>query len=101
MAIIDTNTNIFEDEAEAFEAFVADAMAQVDGALVSQSRAVDILLDCWNATTSRSARDLVAGYLAEIQHLSAVTADELRDMASMICMSAEVDAAFDHMELDF
>ena len=101
MAITDTNTNITGDETEAFESFVADTLAQFDGALVSQSRAVDVLLDCWNATTSRSARDLVGGYLAEIQFLSAVTTDELRDMAAMICMAAEVDSAFDHFELDF
>ena len=37
--------------------------------------------------------------LADIEHVSAVKTDELRDMAAMVCMAAEVDSAFDHLDI--
>ena len=88
------------DNSDNFESFVADRMARFDGRLVSQSRAVDVLLDCYNQATSHAARELVADYLADIQHVSAVKTDELRDMAAMVVLAAEIDSAFDQMELD-
>ena len=88
------------DGVEVFESFVADTMAGFDGELVSQSRAVDVLLDCYNASGSHSARELVGEYLAEIQHLSCVKTDDLRDMAAMVCIAAEVDTAFDRFEIE-
>lgn len=99
MATTTTHITGNGDTSEAFEDFVADMMAAFDGHLVSQSRAVDVLLDCYNASGSDAVRELVGEYLSEIQHLSAVTTDELRDMVGMVCIAAEVDGIFDHYEL--
>ncbi|MEM7285477.1 MAG: hypothetical protein AAF480_03925 [Actinomycetota bacterium] len=99
MAITTTHFTENFDNDDTFEAFVADTMASFEGEVVSQSRAMDVLLDCYNAAASHSARELVTEYLADIQHLSAVTTDDLRDMAAMVCMAADVDSAFDHLEM--
>ena len=99
MAITTTHFTENFDNGDSFESFVADTMASFEGELVSQSRAIDVLLDCYNAAASHSARELVTEYLADIQHLSAVKTDDLRDMAAMVCMAAEVDSAFDHFDI--
>lgn len=100
MAITTTHFTENFDNDESFESFVADTLASFDGEIVSQSRAMDVLLDCYNAAASHSARDLVTEYLADIQHVSAVKTDDLRDMAAMVCMAAEVDSAFDHLDIN-
>ena len=100
MAITTTHFTENFDNDHNFESFVADTLASFEGEVVSQSRAMDVLLDCFNAAASHSARELVTEYLADIQHVSAVTTDDLRDMAAMVCMAAEVDSAFDHFDIN-
>ncbi|MGI9621274.1 MAG: hypothetical protein ACR2PK_00450 [Acidimicrobiales bacterium] len=84
---------------EELECFVADIMATLEGEIVSQSSVVDMLLDLWNATTSHAAREVISEGLRDVQHVTAVRADDVRDIAAMACLAADVDSAFDHLEV--
>lgn len=95
-----TTTHTTATELDMLSAMVDDVVADLEGqALVSQSRCVNDLLDLWNATSSRSARLLIAESLSEIHCLSAVEAGYLRDRSSLIRLAAAVDEVFDFLEL--
>ena len=81
-------------------ALIDGVVADLDGqAVVSQSRCVDNLLDLWNATTSHSAREVLAETLTEIRHLSAVETSYVQEQSALVHLAAAVDEVFDHLEL--
>ncbi len=74
---------------------LADLQRLLDGpALVTQSRCVDGLLDCWNATGSDLVRHLVGDLLSDIRHLRAVRAAGLRARLAEISAAVSVEQAF-------
>lgn len=85
---------------DTLSALVESAVAQAQGqVLLSASRCVDDLLDLWNATLSRSARQIVAETLSEIRHQSAVRAEFMEARIRLVQLAAAVDSVFDHLEL--
>ncbi len=95
-----TTTPTAATELDLLSTMVDEVVADLEGqALVSQSRCVNDLLDLWNATSSRSARELIAESLSEIRNLSAVEAAFLRNRSGLIRLAAAVDEVFDFLEL--
>lgn len=70
-----------------------------DQQFVSQSRSVDLLLDCLNAARRPAVRSTICQALAEISHVGVVAGKELRTILDSVALSFEVDTAFDHFDL--
>jgi hypothetical protein len=68
--------------------------------LISQDRCVDGLLDVYNSAPSDAIRDLATTAMADIQHLSAVRANDMAAALAQIGTALAVDAAFDSTEID-
>ncbi len=66
---------------------------------LSQSRCVDALLDCLNATVRPSVRDVAAEALASISLLRLVKAEDFRRALDQIEMALAVDSIFDRFDL--
>jgi hypothetical protein len=71
------------------------AIAEVgDQVLVSQSRAVDHLLDLFNLTTDPVVRAALSFAIDDIRRLTAVRGDELVDSLRLVAAVAEIEDAF-------
>jgi hypothetical protein len=78
---------------------IDQALAELAGTLegnllVSQERCVDGLLDLYNAVSNDLVRQLVAGMIDEIRHLSAVRAGALRAQLNEVTAALAVELAF-------
>lgn len=97
-----TTTPITDDltTLDVLAALIDGIVSDLDGsAVVTQSRCVDNLLDLWNATTSHSARQVLAETLTEVRYLSAVETSFVQERSALVHLAAAVDEVFDHLEL--
>lgn len=77
---------------EVVDAVIEEGFAQLSGqVIVSRSRAVDLLLDVYTATSSPVVRDVVAELLDDIRHVNAVEAEVLRDRLLLVQVAAAVE----------
>ncbi|MCB0995198.1 MAG: hypothetical protein KDB21_08920 [Acidimicrobiales bacterium] len=77
---------------EVVDAVIEEGLAQLSGqVIVSRSRAVDLLLDVYTATSSPVVRDVVAELLDDIRHVNAVEAEVLRDRLLLVQVAAAVE----------
>lgn len=67
---------------------------------LTQSRCVDWLLDCLNAAVRPAVRRLIMQQLSAMLHLNLVLGSEFQACLDQILLAAQVDAAYDQLELD-
>ena len=67
---------------------------------VAQSRCIDWLLDCLNVAVRPTVRSIIEESLADMVHLNLVTGDNFRASLDQIQLAAQVDAVFDHLDLN-
>ena len=84
---------------------VASHVAEVrttmpSGVHLPQSYCVDWLLDCFSAAVRPSVRAIVVEKLNDVRHLSVVVASDFTATVDHVQLALQVDAAFDHFELD-
>ena len=70
------------------------------GAHLPQSYCVDWLLDCLSAAVRPAVRAILVEKLNAVRHLSVVVASEFSETVDHVQLALQVDAVFDHLELD-
>jgi hypothetical protein len=67
---------------------------------LAQTRCVDWLLDCFNAAVRPTVRSTVEDALRDIVHVNLVRGVDFQASLDLIELAADVDTAFDHLDLD-
>ncbi|MCC6435856.1 MAG: hypothetical protein IT196_12555 [Acidimicrobiales bacterium] len=69
------------------------------GRLVCQAHVVDLLLDCYAATTEPAVREEITVALVQLAHRTLLSTEELRGIVDLLVAATEVESAFSHLLL--